>query len=136
TEAGQFLTQFQVVEDLAVEGYPDLALSIGHRLGATGDVDDRQPGMGEAHALVPVDSTAVRAAMGHAGDHAGEELQPRRLGEYEHARDAAHQDPVPCSSTPSSSTSRLCSSLLCSSGSRTSKPCSSRRCSIASLVPR
>ena len=44
----QLRAQLDVVEDLAVEGDPDRAVVIRHRLRAAGEIDDREPRMGES----------------------------------------------------------------------------------------
>jgi len=39
----QFVAQFNVVEDLSVEGDPERLIRDLHRLGSAGNVDDAQP---------------------------------------------------------------------------------------------
>ena len=43
----ELFPQLGLVVELAVVGDPDRAVLVGHRLGAAGDVDDRQPAMSE-----------------------------------------------------------------------------------------
>ena len=84
--------QPQEVVDLAVEGDDDGAVLVLHRLGALGDVDDRQSPVPEGH--LPVTSgpyprpLAVRAAVRNAAEHAAERGGIRPA--LDEPRDAAH----------------------------------------------
>ena len=72
----------QLVVQLAVVRDPDRAVLVGHRLGAAGDVDDRQPAMPQGHRTGAVESIAVGPAMRQRGRHP---LDDRAIG------------PLPCS---------------------------------------
>ena len=65
--------QLEVVEDLAVEGDPDGAVLVAHRLAAAVDVDDAEARVRQADVAVDVESVAVRPAMRDRPDHAREQ---------------------------------------------------------------
>src|SRR5258708_7934756 len=87
--------QLDVVEDLAVERDPDVAVGRRQRLLAAREIDDRQSTMPEGGSLVEVDAGSVGPAMAHRLDHALEHGARReRAGrEREEAGDAAHGKP-------------------------------------------
>ena len=61
--------QLDVVEDLAVEDDPDGLVLVVDRLPAALEVDDREAGVGEAHASVHQGAEAVGAAMLQGPNH-------------------------------------------------------------------
>ena len=63
----QLFGEFDVVEDLAVEGHPEVPVRAAHGLGAALGVDDRQPGVPERRSMVAVVAVTVRARGGGAG---------------------------------------------------------------------
>ncbi len=87
--------QLDVVEDLAVERDPDIAVGRGERLLAAREVDDREASVAERRALVEVDAGCIGPAMAHGLDHAlehGARRQRARL-EGDEAGDATHGKP-------------------------------------------
>ena len=84
------------VIDLPVEGDPDGAVLVAHRLVAAGEVDDAQPPLPEGHAAVGVRAPLVRAPVHEPG------AEPLHLGpphapalQVEDARDPAHPAHAP-----------------------------------------
>ncbi len=65
----QLVTQFNIIEDLTIEGDRQLATRIGHRLLAVAKANDGQPDMAEARARGRKDSMLVRPAMANRGRH-------------------------------------------------------------------
>ena len=65
----QLVAQLDVVEDLAVEGDRRSPSSLGHRLLAIAEVDDRQARMAEPGRRRGEDALLIRAAMRDGGHH-------------------------------------------------------------------
>ncbi len=59
----------QLVVQLSVVRDPDRAVLVGHRLGAAGQVDDRQPTMPQGRRTGAVESIAIGPAMRQRGRH-------------------------------------------------------------------
>src|SRR6185295_2389187 len=72
SEAHQLRAQLHVVEDLAVEHDPQRLVLVGERLLAGGEVDDGEPGMGEAGVPVAVDAELIGTAMAQGPRHSQE----------------------------------------------------------------
>src|SRR3984893_14507799 len=91
----QLFPEFEVVEDLAVEGDPERRVLVAHGLLATGKVDDAKPGVRQPHAVFRVKSGIVGPAMSQHADHP---LQGFRSDggsiEIEYAGYATHNDSV------------------------------------------
>ena len=87
--------QLDVIEDLAVERDPHVAVRRGERLLAAGEVDDREASVTEGGALVEVDAGRVGPAMAHGLDHALEHGARRERAslESDEAGDATHRRP-------------------------------------------
>src|SRR5436190_16170529 len=69
----QFGSQRFVIVDLAIEGYPNAAILVSHRIAAGGrEVYDRETPIAQANATICVDvhTCVVRPAMGHRVAHA------------------------------------------------------------------
>ncbi len=69
----QFLAEFGILEELAVEGDPDRAVLVGDRLPASGKVDDREPPGAQDHARLGVKLLVVRPSV---SDRAGHRQEP------------------------------------------------------------
>jgi hypothetical protein len=82
--------QLGVVVDLAVVDHDHRAVGVGHRLGAAGDVEDRQAAVAEAHPVTDEEAVAVRPAV---HDRVGHRPQQCRVAEAGRSGDAAHQRP-------------------------------------------
>ena len=76
TRRAQFLAQFAVIIDLAVEHQHCPAIGRGHRLRRSGDIDDRQAPVAEANARRGPHAKAVRPAVSYGIAHP---LDPRRI---------------------------------------------------------
>ncbi len=88
----QLLPEFDVVEDLAVEGDPNRLVVVRHRLRAGGKIDDRKARMREAEAVAVACPLAVRAAMTQRREHPLEQPLGRdaRVGHAEITSNSAH----------------------------------------------
>jgi hypothetical protein len=86
--------QLLVVEDLAVEHQDPTSVGRVHRLVRVGQVDDRQPGVGQAHMALPPVARLVGTAMAEDVAHGTEGLLVH-LGpvEPDHPADSTHQRP-------------------------------------------
>ena len=85
--------QLDVVVDLAVEDDPEGAVLVAERLLPGGEVDDGEPGVGQAGPLVAVEAELVGAAVAHGPEHGPQVVERRRreaLLQGDHAGDAAH----------------------------------------------
>lgn len=58
-----------MVVDLSIENDPDPPVLVAHRLLPVGDVDDRQPSMGQAHRAVDPEALAIGSAMAQGVAH-------------------------------------------------------------------
>ena len=91
----QLFPEFQVVEDLAVEGDPQRRVLVAHGLLAAGEVNDAEPGMRQTHAVLSVKSGIVRPAMSQHPNHPLEGIRSDgRSIEIEYAGYATHNDSV------------------------------------------
>jgi hypothetical protein len=91
----QLFPEFQVVEDLAVEGDPQRRVLVAHGLLAAGEVNDAEPGMRQTHAVLRVKSGIVRPAMSQHPNHPLEGIRSDgRSIEIEYAGYATHNDSV------------------------------------------
>src|SRR5262245_1501088 len=63
-------TQRLIVPDLTIEGDPDVAALIGHRLVSASQIDDAKPRDAQADLPVEVYPTIVRPSMGEHSRHA------------------------------------------------------------------
>ena len=94
--AFQLAAELGEVENLPVVDHLERGIFVGHRLRAAGQVDDAQPDVRQAHALIGKDAGAVGPTMTNRLRHAAQ-----RAGGYSPrfaARDAgetAHQAPSP-----------------------------------------
>ncbi|MCY1236056.1 hypothetical protein D9M72_486920 [compost metagenome] len=70
----QLIAQFDIIEDLAVEGDRQFTALVRHRLLAVAETDDRQARMTKSGLLVDEDAVLVWAAMGNRGNHSLEEV--------------------------------------------------------------
>ena len=88
----QLMPQLHVIEDLAIENDPDVAILVMDRLLAAGEVDDAQTGMGQSDATVKPDAAAVGAAVMKPADHRRQFGMHRRpaSGRCQDAGNAAH----------------------------------------------
>ena len=68
----EFRAQLDVVEDLAVEYRPHIAVRVVDRLISGGQIDDRQSGMREPHARLCMEAITVRPTVREGVDHAGQ----------------------------------------------------------------
>ena len=64
-----------MVVDLAIVGDPHRALGVRHRLSTAGDIDDAQPPMSQAHAVVEEVPVAIGSPMGQRRRHPAEHLR-------------------------------------------------------------
>ncbi len=65
----QLRSQFDVVEDLAVEDQLQATVGAAHRLPAAFQVDDGKAGVGQAHAAIDPHAATVRAPVLQCPDH-------------------------------------------------------------------
>jgi hypothetical protein len=94
SEPLQLLAQLQVVEDLAVEDDPEGLVLVGERLLAGGEIDDREPGVGQAGAAIAVGAELVGPAVAKRARQGGQLLAGRRrrpLAQRHHSGDPAHR---------------------------------------------
>ena len=71
-QTGSYL---EFIVELAVIGDPDRAVLIGHRLGASFEIDDGEATMPKRHGTVAVEAIAVRASMCQLGRHPDQEVK-------------------------------------------------------------
>ena len=90
----ELATQFQVVEDLAVEHQREPAISVVHGLLAAFRIDDRQARVGEGDAFADMRARSIRAAVGQGGDHPCD-LLPRRVRVGNGARETCNPAHAP-----------------------------------------
>ena len=89
----ELVSQLGLVVELAVVGDPDRAVFVGHRLGAAGHVDDRQPAMPERSRSLTIKTVAIGPAMGEGCRHPLDDRAIGRLaGPIHESGDAAHED--------------------------------------------
>jgi len=81
--------QLEVVEDLSVEDDPERPVLVGERLLAGGKVDDREPGVGQAGALVTVDAELVGAPVMESARHRAQFRRGRPSGRGVKSDDAS-----------------------------------------------
>jgi hypothetical protein len=72
----KLLAQFDIVEDLAVEGDREIARRVGHGLLAIAQADYREPHMAEAGCRCGEESLLIRAPMSNGGRHPFKERPP------------------------------------------------------------
>ena len=103
TGGTQFIAQFHVIEDFAVEDHPNVAILVGHRLTAAGDVDDRQAGMAERHVFVHVRPGFIGTTVMQPGNHAPQPFRiPLQIVNRAEARQTTHVLLSPrCAARPS-----------------------------------
>lgn len=63
------VSQFEVVEDLAIEGDGESSVTAGHRLMATDNVDDTEARMAEADMAIGEDSAIIGSTVSDRCDH-------------------------------------------------------------------
>jgi hypothetical protein len=66
------IPQFDIVENLSIEGDPDGLILVTHRLISPAKVKDAQPCMGKPNRTVYMKSRIVRPTMIHHGNHVPE----------------------------------------------------------------
>ena len=97
----ELAAQVGVVVDLAVVGDPHRAVLVRERLGAGGDVHDREPAERQPHPRLDVEPGIIRAAV---GERLGRRGEPVGIGGaavgIEPGREAAHQREVPLTRSP------------------------------------
>src|SRR6185503_15141413 len=89
----QLRTQFDVVENLAVEDDPKRAILVADRLLAGAEIDNAQPGVAQAGKAVEINAKLIRTAMTDHRQHPAEAglLNRIGLGETDYAHNATHQ---------------------------------------------
>ena len=89
----QLRSQFYIIKNLPVEGNPDIPVFVGKGLRTCGEIDNRQPGLGQNASIVEVGPEFVRAAMSNDIYHAAQQLSiGRRLPpEIKISRYSAHE---------------------------------------------
>jgi len=92
----QLGAQLDVVEDLAVEDDPHRLVLVGHGLLPRGQVDDREPGVGQAGVAVVVAPELVGATMEHRPHHVPERAHLGRTppAQVHDPGDATHGRPI------------------------------------------
>jgi hypothetical protein len=90
----QLLAQLEVVVDLAVEDQLEPSIVGGERLESrVGEVDDREPQVSEADAVVREDAAAVGAAVREPVEHRVDLRARRGRAQLDDPAEAAHQCP-------------------------------------------
>ena len=79
TPSLQLAFELGMVIDLAIEDDPGILVAGRHRLSASGDVDNRQPAVRQAHRPLRPETLAVRTAMAEDVPHPTEPFQINRL---------------------------------------------------------
>ena len=95
TEVEEFLADFEIVIDFAIEDHPDIARGIGHGLVTSGgEIEDGESAEGEAEGAIEVEAIVIGAAVGESAGHFGESLGVGggAGGEVELADDTAHEE--------------------------------------------
>ncbi len=91
----EFVTQLEIIEDLAVERQVAVAADIGHRLMALGQVDDAQASVPQEQRVVAPGAERVGPAVPQHADHAPRRRlgQVERAGQRQRSTDATHACP-------------------------------------------
>ncbi len=89
--AEEFFSEFDVVEDLAVEGDPERGVLVGHWLVATNEIDDAEASVRQTHAILGINPGIVGTPMRQHPDDPPQRFRSyRRSIKIEKACDTAH----------------------------------------------